>query len=326
MKRFLFLLIGSVLLCGLIAAWQFVFLDDAPALPETFAPRIAVWMGVTWSMDVYDAEALQALADDLITNGVTDAYVYVSYLKAGDFFNQTFDEASNFTSAMKQLAPDIRWWAWVGVPISITQPDGTAIANRLTDPAIRTQIADFAVLTIEELGFDGFHLNAERIPTEDVAFLQTLEEIREALPDEIPFSSTAHALRLDRPVTALPYPTRFSHWSPEYLAQAAQNVDEIAVMVYDSGLISPRDYRNWVAYQVSETVAALADSETDLIIGLPTTEEWTPTHQTQAEPFAVGLRGLQQGFSERVAGIALYAYWDTTADEWNDLRKVLPIP
>lgn len=323
MRRLRVFLIGLSALCGVFLAWQFVLLDSITPLMETDQERVAVWMGVTWSMDSHSDEDLRLLADDLANHHVTDAYVYVSYLKAGDFFNPTFDEAANFTSKMQIYAPDILWWAWVGVPIGIEQPDGIFIDNRLTNPTIREQIAEFATLTIEELGFDGFHLNAEPIPDGDVAFLKTLETIRAQLPDDAPLSSTAHALRLTQSLTSVPYVTMPSHWSQGYLEAVAQHTDQIALMAYDSGLPFPRDYREWMTYQVTEAAAALAGNDTELFIGLPTTEEWTPTHQTQAETFSVALRGFQNGYSTRIDGIALYAYWDTTADEWEQLSQLI---
>ena len=159
--------------------------------------RIAVWMGVTWSMDAHDPEDIRQLATRLQSQQVDDVYVYVSYLKAGDFFNPTYDHAQAFVTTLKQFVPDIRVLAWIGVPISITQPDGTYIANRLESDTIREQISEFSHMLITDFGFDGIHLNAELIPNEDMAFLATLETIREMLPEEAYFSTTAHALRLN---------------------------------------------------------------------------------------------------------------------------------
>jgi len=314
-----------VVALAIVVVWQFSPPPQATA-PENFQPRIAVWMGVTWSMDAYSDEELQSLAGDLQAQGVDDAFVYVSYLTADDTFNATYEYAADFTRRMKHYAPEIRFFAWVGVPISITTPDRTVIENRLTDPVILQNIANFAGRTITEMGFDGFHLNAELIPNEDDAFLQTLDEIRQALPEDVILTTTAHALRLEGFVTLTPYPTQAHHSTPAYLRKISQRVDQVALMAYDSGLFTPADYRAWMAYQVQESAAVFVDSDTELLIGVPTSEEWTRSHQLQAESLDNALSGFGAGLDAvdeigSISGIAIYPYWETDEEEWDALGQ-----
>ncbi len=308
---------------GLVSVFLiYGFWPVADAVPLPPGTKLAVWMGVTWSMDAHsDADIIQ-LAADLQQQQVDYAYVYTTYLKADDTFNATYDHAAAFTQRLKAAAPDITLFAWVGVPITIQQADGTQIANRLTRVATRQQIADFAAYSVTELGFDGFHLNAELIPNEDMAFLQTLTTIRKALPIGVPFSTTAHALRLETPVTLIPYPQVAHHWTSAYLQQVAAYTDQIALMVYDSGLIFPRDYRSWVAYQTRSAAKALTGTNSELLIGLPVSEEWTPSHQTQAETFGAALVGFSSEYSQSIAGFALYPYWEINADKWRVIQAV----
>lgn len=314
-KRRLLYLALILLLTGLM-----VYLFSPPLNPSLSLNhaklRTAVWMGVTWSMDEFTHDEIVQLGNTLKSQNVDDMYVYVSYLKAGDFFNPTYDHAKQFVTTLKQIAPDIRILAWVGIPISVAQPDGTFVANRLKSEDIRQQIAEFSQFVVTDLGFDGVHLNAELIPNNDSAFLETLKQIRETLPSDAIFSTTAHALRLDHPVTASPYPAQAHHWDADYLGQVAQYVDQIALMAYDSGLSFPRDYLDWMTYQVTASQQALMDSSTELMIGLPTSEEWTASHQTQAETLTIALHGIHAGYMGRVDGIAIYPYWDTSDDEW----------
>ena len=322
-RRILFVAL-VIFLVALMGGTVYLFappLNTNPSLPSVNLKR-AVWMGVTWSMDDYSAEEIAQLATTLQSQQVDDVYIYVSYLKAGDFFNPTYDHAEEFVAILKQTAPDIRVLAWVGVPISITQPDGTFIANRLESEVIRQQIAEFSQFVVTDLGFDGIHLNAELIPNDNKAFLDTLKLVRETIPKDAIFSTTAHALRLDYAVTAIPYPTQDHHWTSNYLQQVAQYVDQIALMAYDSGLIFPRDYLDWMRYQVATSQQALIDSPVELMIGVPTSEEWTPSHQTQVETLSIALNGVQAGYSGRVDGIAIYPYWDTDDAEWGLMDQI----
>ena len=322
MKRKLVILLSSlVLLSMMVLLWQFTAVVSITKRADD--TRLAVWMSVSWSMEAHTDEQVQSLSDELTALSVDDAYVYVSYLRSGDTFNPTYDYANDFLNAMRELDSDVRWFAWIGVPISIHQPDGTWIANRLEDAGIRQQIADFALFTVSELGFDGVHLNAELIPNDDSAFLDTLALIRETLPDDVPLSTTAHALRLSQPITSIPYPTIAHHWSPDYLRNVAQEVDQVVLMAYDSGLLFPRDYQSWMTYQTETSALALQDTETEFIIGLPISEEWTPSHQTQAETLAHALTGLSSGWDNRINGIALYPYWELDINERDVLGEFL---
>jgi hypothetical protein len=296
-----------------------------PSFDHPRSTPLAVWVGVEWSMEAHTDAEIAALATDLTMRGVDHAYVYVSYLKPGDFFNPTFDHAATFTERFRDHAPEIHLWAWIGVPISVTQPDGSRVENRLTDPEIRNQIAVFSAMTIDELGFDGVHLNAELIPNDDPAFLATLSAIRLALPPDTPLSTTAHALRLTKSVTMIPYPTIRHHGSSDYLREVARLSDQVVLMMYDSGLISPADYRQWSSYQVQASTEALGDLEVEFLIGISVSEEITPSHSV-AESLANGLAGLQAGLAQSSApqafdGIALYPYWEMSADEWDLLNS-----
>jgi hypothetical protein len=240
---------GLLLVVALIVylVWQFLPEGELPDLPNREL-KIAAWMSIEWAMDAKSDAELQTLAEELAAQQISDAYVYVSYLRAGDTFNETYDEAANFLTRMRVLAPQIRWFAWLGVPISITQADGTYEANRLERLEIREMIAEFSAFTISELGFDGFHLDAELIHNDDPAFLETLIAIREGLPAETPLSVAVPALRPFRPVTSVPYPQVAHNWTSEYLRQVGELSEQIAVMAYDSALPFPRDYRSWMRF------------------------------------------------------------------------------
>ena len=307
-------LLVAIIIVGL-AAYLF-----APPLPDLRLPRadlrLAAWLGVTWSMDEHEPGEIRDLAKGLLARDLDEIYVYVSYLRADDAFNSTYGQAETFVAQMKRHAPGMRILAWIGVPISVERADGTTIANRLHSAQIREQIAQFSRFAVEELGFDGIHLNAELIADGDPMYLDTLDQVRQGLPPEAFLSVTAHPLPMVKPVTTMPYPVLSHHWSHGYLKQVAQRTDQVVLMAYDSGLVFPRDYLNWVAYQTSAGQETLLDIGTELLIGLPSSEEWTPSHQTQAETLRIALSGLREGLSERLDGIGIYPFWETGVNEW----------
>ena len=315
MKRITLLCLAAIVVPLVVLAYLFTPPVTDVELPRTDL-RLTVWMGVTWSMDDHKPGEIRDLANELLARNVDEAYIYVSYLSADDGFNLTYGQARTFVAQMKRHAPGLRLLAWIGVPVSIKRGDGTTSADRLGSAHIRDQIARFSQFVVYELGFDGLHLNAELIADGDRAYLQTLDQIRKSLPPPTFLSVTAHPLRMVQSVTALPYPALAHHWSQDYLKQVAQRSDQIVLMAYDSGLLFPRDYLNWVAYQIAASQEALQDFDAELLVGLSTSEEWTLSHQRQAETIGIALNGLRAGISDRLDGIGIYPYWETDAREW----------
>lgn len=309
---------AAIVILAAIAGGAYFFLPPLPAdmrLPRSDL-RLVAWLGVTWSNDAHDPSELRDLAIKLQAHRVDDLFVYVSYLKADGRFNTTYGHATAFVSSMKSFVPEMRLLAWIGVPTPPIPATDETIDSRLHDAEVRRTIADFSRLAVSDLGFDGVHLNIEPVANGDPGFLDTLKDVRARLPGDAWLSTTAHPLRLDSTRTALPYPRVAHHWSPDYFKRVAERSDQIVLMAYDSGLPFPRDYMYWLTYQTETSANALQDMPSELIIGLPTSEEWTPSHQTQAESLRIALAGLQAGISNRVDGIAIYPYWETDDQEW----------
>ncbi len=311
-------LAAAVLVLATIVVGVYLFLPPLPT--DTRLPRsdlrLAAWLGVTWSNDAHSPSEIRDLASTLGAHRLDDLFIYVSYLKADGRFNSTYGHATEFVKQMKSFAPEMRLLAWIGVPTSPRPAADETGDSRLHDADIRQTIAEFSRFAVADLGFDGVHLNIEPVANDDRGFLETLNDARASLPVDAWLSTTAHPLRLDSTRTAVPYPPVAHHWTPEYFRRVAERSDQIALMAYDSGLPFPRDYLNWLAYQAENSASALRDMPGQLIIGLPTSEEWTPSHQTQAESLRIALAGLSVGLSDRIDGIAIYPYWETDDQEW----------
>ena len=278
-------------------------------------------MGVDWAMESHTDSDIEALAINLQSHHIDYAFIYVSYLKADDSFNPTFDHARDFVQQFRAIAPEIKLLAWIGIPVSITSPDGKFIQNRLNEAQIREQIAEFSDKLVAEFGFDGVHIDAEPVADNDFGFISTLQAMRHQMPDGAILSLAAHALHPTEQVTNTPLPKTNYQWSTDYLKQVAENSDQIAMMAYDSGLFFPSDYRAWMAYQIRASAEAVRDMKTQLFIGVPASEEWTLSHNITTEYVANALYGVRLGLTqtadyEAIAGIAIYPYWEISDDEW----------
>ncbi|MBI3941982.1 MAG: hypothetical protein HY326_03140 [Chloroflexi bacterium] len=281
----------------------------------------AVWLGVEWVNEPQSDAAIASLADDLKLREIQYVYVFTSYLKPSGAFNSTYSHAAEFTHALKIHYPAINIQAWIGLPLNQTGIFSSEGYVDLGDPSVRHKIADFCAGLMQQGDFDGVHLDAEPIPSGNQDVLTLLDEIRQAIGPQMKLSIAARRIWpwfQDIPLPIL----KQGAWSAAYYREIAGHVDQMAVMLYDSGLPRPELYRLWGWLQVTEISRALAGADVDLFLGIPTSEEKTRTHSPTAENMVSGLQGVIDGLndsgnaSQRVTGVAIYPYWETDAAEW----------
>lgn len=270
----------------------------------------ATWLGVEWVNKSHSESEIAALGRDLRQRQIRSIYVFTTYLKPDGTFNPTFTYAADFVRSLKAAEPNLNVQAWIGLPLQYVN---------LRDENIRQQVAILCA-NIIQAGFDGVHLDPEPVRDGDANVLILLDEIRNAIGAE-PIISLA-ARRIQPLCSETPLVGQIA-WSADYYRQAAQRVDQLAVMIYDSGLPLPQMYRLWGRFQVIETTQAIRDIDVELFFGVPTSEEKTWTHWPAAENMTSGLQGVVDGLNDAeahsavVAGVAIYPYWETDAAEWS---------
>ncbi len=272
-----------------------------------------MWLGVEWSMDTHSAAEVTALAADLKLHEIEYVFVYTSYLKPAGNFNLTYDHAAEFVQAIKAAQPNLKILAWIGIPLFF--------AN-INDPAIRQKIAAFSADMVKQASFDGVQLDPEPVGDEDANIPLLLDEVKQAIGPKAMLSldsRTAWPIFPDLPWSRWFGPVL---WSAHYYQEVAHHVDQLAVMTYDSALNSPFLYKQWSRFEVIQISKALAGSGVELLFGVPTSEEESPTHHVSAETMDSGLNGIIDGLnddearSDAVDGVAIYPYWETDAAEW----------
>ena len=283
--------------------------------------RNAAWLGVEWSMEPHSPDQVAALAAELRDRQITTIYVYVSYLKPSGF-NPTYDHAAEFVSNLKTAAPNLDVQAWLGIPVIALPGAPLASGNiDLADASIQAAIVDFSHLVVHDLGFDGVHLDPEPIVSGDATLLSLLDQMRQAIGPQARLSISAREITPLLPEADL-IVNRWYTWRADYYREVAARVDQIAVMAYDSHAPTSWLFEPWVRFQVIALSTSLGDTQPDVFIGLPTSEELSRSHDPAAENMASGLAGLIAGLNdadaqpERITGAAIYPYWETSADEW----------
>lgn len=310
---------------ALAVLWVVVFGRSCVFRPQSTYPGAhfnrgtnTAWLAVEWVSQPHRADEILTLSLDLAERQITTIYVYTSYYKPEGNFNPTYAHAKEFVTVMKGFAPDLIVQAWIGLPL-----DTMNLGSR----AVRRDVVDFCVTLMQNVGFDGLHIDPEPVEDGDKSMLALLDEMRQALNPEAILSIAGRRIWPIFPTIRWPFVGRWC-WGTSYYQKVARHVDEIAVMVYDSALPTSGLYRYWTKFQVIALSRALAYSDVRLFIGIPTSEETTSTHKPAAENMRSGLRGTIDGLNDWatwtnvVTGIAIYPYWETDAREWETYRSL----
>jgi hypothetical protein len=280
----------------------------------------AVWLGVEWVKEPHGKSEITALAHNLQQRQIRFVYVFVSYLKSEGEFNKTYAQAPEFVRGLKAAQPDLNVQAWIGLPLKrlgIPRSGWVDLGDAMTRQKITAFCADITRLA----GFDGVHLDPEPVPNGDANVLTLLNEIRYAIGPNSTLSIATPRIQPIFPDIPLPF-VGWVTWSASYYQEVAKRVNQMAVMVYDSGLPLPTLYRQWGHFQVIEISRAVDGMDVDLLFGIPTSEEKTGTHWPSAENMTSGLQGVIDGLNDTearasaVTGVAIYPYWETNATKW----------
>jgi hypothetical protein len=119
-----------------------------------------------------------------------------------------------------------------------------------------------------------------------------------------------------------PYPE--VHWGETFFRAVASRVDELAVMMYDTALHSPRLYQRLMAAWTKEVLAW--SQPRPVFLGLPTyLDPGVGYHDARVENLTNGLLGIHRGLARagrpaNYGGVALYSDWEMEASEWEYWR------
>ncbi len=288
----------------------------------------AVWLGTGWTYSLQELSEIDRLAQRLQDHDIGTVYAWVSWLQDDGTWRgaENFGAVGAFAKGLKNAYPQARVLGWVSFPVNLG-----ANNYRLDDETLQQAVADFSARVVNDLGFDGVHLNVEMVWTGDENFLSLLRKVRASVGDGVPISVAVppdwSPVGAGIPVPPLIVPGTV--WTTEYKQSVALLVDEMAVMAYSSGLSDPDDYAQWTAYQVKAFAQALEPlgEGTTIMIGIPTYDAEPPGHDPEVENVGSATRGIIDGLRQagpaarHVRGAAIYADWTTDDDEWAQFKQ-----
>ena len=286
--------------------------------------RNGLWLGHAWLGDdawfsrngktaqmarYRDDDAVRALASKLAAHGIRDVYPHLCPAeKSGELPGVSDAQVERF---LDRFAIEHRVLPWVGGIFGESA--------RIEDPAWRKTFCESirALLTAHPR-LAGVQVNVEPCPSGNEAFLALLRELRAAMP-----AGKILAVAAYPPPTAW-QPAREVHWEEAYFRAVAREADQMAVMLYDTGIRWRKPYMHLMARWTREVLAWAEGRE--VLLGVPAYDDaGTGWHNPEVENLETALagvhRGLADGAPEHFAGVAIYSEWEMEAGEWDCLAR-----
>lgn len=307
-------LISAIFLLALTVTLELRFRMNAPDVYSS--GNNGMWLRHPWVGESHSAQNYDDLTKMLDEMKITDAFFHAGPFNGdGSIPESRYSHASNLIYNIKKVKPGIRLYAWLGQ----VEAKGGGLLN-ISSKNVRDTILKTAEHFLN-LGFDGIHLNIEPVYSNDQSFLDLLHAMHEITmrhgkklslstykPERIPGSE----LMIRR------FSRNPGYWQKDYFLKVAKEVDQIVVMTYDSGCLLPFVYGDSISWT---TKWCVENSIKDLLIGIPTYDEYKGGHFPYVENVDNALLGLKQGIStldesdRKKAGASIYAEWTTSESE-----------
>lgn len=276
------------------------------------------WLSDNWTNQAPTRPQVEALVTRLQDNKIDMVYVQTgAWRQDGQY--RAWDYADDFRVLMRDIAPDIKVLDWITVD---GQRNQYAADNH-------TMLVNYARQTINEWRYDGVHLQGFSVFDGNENFVRLLRAFDELLGDDRTLSVTGPPDFIPSDPAVPPGLGNPSiSWDPRYKQQIALIVDEIVIMAHASGLTTPEEYEQWMAYQI-ETYSkdiSRVEVETNLIVAFPNYPS-VPLHDPTVENLTTAIIAAKQGIKNaggagnRVVGGGIYIYNEASEQDWLTFKK-----
>jgi spore germination protein YaaH len=268
--------------------------------------RNGLWIRYTWYFG--ETQEFDKLAHRLKEGHIRYAYFHVRFInRDGSLHFRKPESAKKLNAAIETLCPDVQRIAWIY--IGNRNADGNV---DLSKPEVRRNMIAEAKWLIDECGFQGIQWDYEICQDGDRNFLALLKESRAALPGI--FTSVAVP-------TMQPWPVSGLGWSSHYAKSVAQDIDQIAIMGYDTGHYFPRLYAGHLQANVVKFSEA-AGPNCKVIAGIPSYGPGLRSHNPRAENILQAIKALREmDWPSNAEGLAIFADYTTDESEWATYEK-----
>lgn len=290
------ILLGLLLLSGLWTTINLYRTYSYKAEPARPSAENGVWLGHRWLTPQPD---VAQLAHRVKQYGLRHLYIHAGPIDWQGKVAALPDEWDGLAE-LRRHCPEARLYAWLG-GLNADFLGAAEDTVDLSSARVRANLVATGRHLIEA-GFDAIHYDLEPVREGDPNFLALLRESRQA------GLTVSVATPQARP-PGLPLPQL---WSRDYYIRVGGLVDQVVLMGYDTCQPSQELYTRYLAYQVQQ----VGTVSCQFLLGLPTYEDNAPYHDPDHETLAAGLAAAGPA-----DGVAIYAYWTTSEQEWNWLTS-----
>ena len=289
----------------------------------------AAWLRHKWFSEKKSDEEIEALVGKLRGMQIKTVFIHVGPLDShGRIPKYSLKIWLDNFKKIKTIAPDVRVFAWLGGlnQLSYGKADDTL---NLEDDIVLNSVAQSAMEMMVLCHFDGIHYDIEQIPDNDPGFLKLLHFTRLKI-SKAPLSvATPHIAPSDEVAGIIRRRIYYSApvWSPSYYHAVARQVDEIVLMAYDSGSLTPAMYKKYMINQVKNICNSISGRKCGFWVGIPSYDEKTVSHKPGAENISNAIQGTIMGLErtpdrKNFKGLSIYALWTTDEKEIEEFRKL----
>jgi hypothetical protein len=308
------LVLIPVLLATAGLAWLGVEGSASPPATIPAAGGDGLWLGHAWVAGQETTADLNTLVARVKQDGIKDLFVHDGPLSANGSLDPKLDpDARSFVTTLHQRLPGVRVQAWLGDLV------GPGNLN-LDSPATRSRVLQSVKQALGD-GFDGIHFDMEPVPSGDQGYLDLLAATHQLTQERHKVLSIS--AELIEPLSGLHIPAgiiagQSHYWSASYLSAIARNVDEVALMAYNTIMPFGTDYSGFVRLETGIALRVMPPG-VHLLIGLPAYPTALPAH-TGAETVANAIRGVRLALGSsrqpRNIGVAMYVDFTATQGDW----------
>jgi Glycosyl hydrolases family 18 len=274
----------------------------------------AIWLGHAWVDGRHGDADLAALVARIKGTGIRDLFVHDGPLNDDGSLNPALSPRARWlVTSLHKLLPSVRVQAWLGDLVGPGHLD-------LDSPATRNRVLRSARQALAA-GFDGIHFDMEPVTSGDKGYLDLLAAVHQVTRGQHKVLSLA-ADQIE-PLPGLHVPADFLEnqphfWSASYLKAIARDVDEVAIMTYDTGMPTGAAYSGFVRLETGIALRAMPPG-VHLLIGLPAYQSWNLGHSS-AETVGNAIHGVRLALgnsaTQRNIGVSIYADFTATPADW----------
>ncbi len=273
-----------------------------------------IWVGHQWftgrnvkSGDTVTISERDQFIGQLRSYGIKTVFVHAGPIRHD---GSIVDKPSPFFHELQKAAPEILFLPWIG---------GDVKRYHLTSQKWRAALIS-TIWKLQCQGIKGIHLDIEPLTTFHPGYVELLKELRTSLENDFYIS---HATKRVSPIELNLWPITTFFWTKAFYKSCMKYSDQTVLMGYDTCIKLKKFYTASIAMQTKKLLECSADfPDHSFMIGIPSYDDNPDFHDPKVENVYTAVSGIRTALENagctlvNFEGVALYAHWTTTPDEW----------